>query len=296
MPRYEVLDTFPAFERFWKSSASLPPAERVDGWRREYLSPWPELWRMQAEDYRGNGVDWRSVARRRVFPTIERMLPAMRRSRAGILRAIPIATRRVRTRLGADFRVTFVIHVGIGCGAGWATTFRGAPAVLFGLENAAELQWADPTTSVALVEHELAHLAHDHWRHQAKVQALARHRGPWWRLYEEGFATRCEIRLGGIGSHHSTSRTEDWLGWCGENRSKLASLFLRAATSPASIRRFFGSWYRVEGHIETGYFLGAEVIRDWESRFSLREIACMSADQVRRRARASLGRMAAAGP
>lgn len=295
MPRYEVLDTFPAFERFWRSSRSLPPPERVDRWKREYLRPWPELWRIQAADYRKNRVDWRTVARRHVFPSIDQRLPAMRKARSCILRALPIATRRLGTRLGAEFPVTFVIHVGIGCGAGWATTFRKVPAVLFGLENTAELQWTDSVTTVALVEHELAHLAHDYWRGKARVSALDRHRGPWWRLYEEGFATRCEIRLGSIGSHHSTSRAEDWLSWCRENRSRLASLFLKSADSSNSDRRFFGSWYPLDGHIETGYFLGAEVIRDWESRFSLREIACMSTDQVRRRARASLHRMVATG-
>ena len=52
---------------------------------------------------------------------------------------------------GIDFPITFVIHVGIGCGAGWATRFRGRPAVLFGLENATEVGWRDATTLTALV-------------------------------------------------------------------------------------------------------------------------------------------------
>ena len=296
MARYEILDTFPAFERFWRSARSRPIPEQIDRWKREYLGPWPDLWRKQFRSYRADGQDWRSVAHNRVFPTLDQRLPRMRKVHSLLLRGIPIASRRIRSHLGEDFSVLFVIHVGIGVGAGWATTFRGAPAVLFGLENAAELGWSDPYTLVALVEHELAHLVHDHWRRERRVGALERHRGPWWQLYQEGFATRCEIRMGEIGAHHSVSPNQDWLQWCEENRSRLASLFLRSTSSAVSMRRFFGSWYDVDGHIETGYYLGAEVVRDWESKCSLREIACWGPGPARERCRAALRRMAASLP
>lgn len=293
---YEIFDTFPAFERFWRSSRSLSIEEQVDRWRRDYLRPWPDLWRMQVANYERASLDWREVARTRVFPAFPRRVPIMREIRSRLLGAIPIAVRRVRDRWGVDFPVTFVIHVGIGCGAGWATDFRGTPSVLFGVENAAEVGWNDPVTTVALVEHELAHLVHAHWRRRAGLGGSERHRGTWWQLYEEGFATRCEIELGDIGVHHSRGASEDWLGWCTDHRSSLATLFLKRWATEDASRRFFGSWNDVQGHIETGYFLGSEVIRDWERRFSLHEIACWSPEQIRRRARASLRRMAASRP
>lgn len=192
-----------------------------------------------------------------------------------------------------DFPVTFVIHVGIGCGAGWATTYGGQPAVLFGLENAAEAGWTDPETAVALVEHEVAHLLHDRWRQEARLGGIAHHRGPWWQLYAEGFATYCELQLGPIGRHHSTERTPDWLEWCRQNRRRLAASFLRRVSARRPVRPFFGSWNRTDGHADAGYYLGSEVIRDWSSRLTLREIAVWSPDEVRRRGRTSLGHIAA---
>lgn len=41
-------------------------------------------------------------------------------------------------KIGLDFSITLVIYVGIGCGAGWATTYNRQPAILLGLENIAE--------------------------------------------------------------------------------------------------------------------------------------------------------------
>lgn len=293
MAEYELIDTFPAFERFWRQARRWPVDRQIERWRRDYLAPWPELLRKQTDNYQETGVDWRAVARRRIFPALDERLPRMRHARRALQKTLPVALQLCRERLGLDFPPRFVIHVGIGCGAGWATTFGKRPAVLFGLENAAELGWTDPPTLAALVEHEIAHLLHDRWRRRARLGGLGGHRGPWWQLYEEGFATYCELLLSPSGRHHSTRGTTDWLDWCRKNRSRLASLFLHAATARKSTRRFFGSWYNVDGHIETGYFLGSEVLREWASRSSLREVAVWTSGQVRRRARTSLGRMAA---
>lgn len=267
---------------------------RIESWSEDYLRPWPELLRKQVDEYEKAGENWRSVARARVFPALGGRLRSMDAVHNGLRPAIPTAVRRCRDELGLNFPVTFVVYVGLGCGAGWATDFRGAPAVLLGVENAAELGWKDPTTLVALVEHEVAHLLHDRWRHRAGKGRIADHRGPWWQLYVEGFATRCERSLGDIGLHHSTGPKEDWLAWCTENRSRLAALFVRSAHSPRRIRRFFGSWYPMDGHIETGYFLGSEVVREWESTYELREIARWGPDRVRRRAQSLLKHWATA--
>lgn len=212
--------------------------------------------------------------------------------RRQLLRCIPAAVERCHASFGIDFPITFVIHVGIGCGAGWATRFRGRPAVLFGLENATEVGWRDATTITALVEHEISHLIHDQWRRRGGRGGIERHRGAWWQLYTEGFATACELKLGAIGTHHSTRSGERWLEWCASHRYRLASLFLRSVRHPQRIRRFFGSWYPLQGHIETGYYLGSEVIREWERTAGLREIARWEYPRVRRRARLTLETLA----
>lgn len=292
MAGYEILDLYPAFRSFWARARRWPVSQQIEAFGQDYLGPWPELLRKQTSSYREEGVDWKKVARRRIFPWFDRRIPEMARARNALLRSIPLAVQRCREELGLRFPVTFVIHVGLGCGAGWATTFEERPAVLLGLENAAELGWTDRVTTAALVEHEIAHLLHDTWRRKAGRGGLTGHRGPWWQLYEEGFATYCELRLGPPGKHHSGVRTRDWLSWCRRNRPRLAALFLRGSSSPESVRRFFGSWNNVEGYIETGYFLGSEVIREWVARSSLQDIATWIPSRIRRRAQSSLRRMA----
>ena len=296
MVEYELLDTFPSFRSYWRRARRWPVGRQIDAWSQEYLAAFPELLTKQISSYQTDGIDWKTVARRRIFPSLDERFAGMVRVRRALRGSIPTAVQRCRDRLGLDFPITFVIHVGIGCGAGWATTFEEKPAVLFGLENAAELGWTDRTTVVALIEHEIAHLLHERWRREARLGGLEDHRGPWWQLYEEGFATRCELLLGPPGRHHSTEQTRDWLSWCREHRSRLASLYLRAGSSRRSWRRFFGSWRNVDGYVDTGYFLGSEVIREWHSHVSLREIAVWTTDQIRRRSRASLRRMAAEVP
>ena len=59
--------------------------------------------------------------------------------------------------------ITFEVCVGIGCGAGWVTSYRGSPAVSFGPENSRV--WRISTDAAALVEP----MAISHW------SALARY-------------------------------------------------------------------------------------------------------------------------
>ena len=295
MSSYTLVDTYPAFRTYWRLARERPVNDQIEAWRRDYLGPWPELLRQQISNYRAEGVDWGAVARLRIFPTLDRLMVGMSQARAAIRKSIPLAVDRLNSRLPLDFPVTFVIYVGIGCGAGWATTFEGRPAVLFGLENAAELGWTDPDTAVALVEHELAHVVHERWRRDAGMGGLDDHRGPWWKLYVEGFATRCELSLGGIGRHHSTARSGDWLAWCRRNRRFLSSKFLASIASRSRWNHFFGSWFRIRGQTETGYYLGSEIVREWEERMPVREISTWTTDQIRRRGRASLERFAFGG-
>jgi len=293
MPSYDLVDTFPAFLRSWRELRTMPPDRQVEAWRRDYLRPWPDLARVQIQTYRDARQDWRAVARRRVFPALDARLPAMHRIRANLRTAFPVAVARCRAKFALDFPPQFVIHVGIGTGAGWATELRGRPTVLFGLENAAELGWTSPAAATALVEHELSHLIHDQWRRRARADRLRDPAGPWWRLYVEGFATRCEAVLGGESLPRSPSSHPSWSAWCRRNRARLAARFLSATRRHGSVDRFFGSWWNIDGYVETGYFLGAAVVEDWERGASLREISTWSPARVRSRARASMVRLAA---
>ena len=67
----------------------------------------------------------------------------------------------------------------------------------------------------------------------------------------------------------------DWLDWCQKNRAWLAAEFLRVVDQGQSVRPFFGSWYDVRGHKQTGYFLGHEVVKHLAQAMALRAIALL---------------------
>jgi len=289
MPQCNIIDTFPVFVRFWEKAQGESLETQVELWLTDYMSQWPELLAKQQKNYAEQGVEWRAVARERVFPSLAERLPLMIEARQGLLGCIEPVHQRSEKTLGLDFDVVFVIYVGIGCGAGWATFLLGLPACLFGLENIAECGWVGQETLAALTAHEVGHLLHQQWR---SIGGLTSGKGPFWQLYEEGFAQRCEHIIMGRKTWHQENHQKKWLMWCDENRAWLAVEFLRAADQGKSARPFFGSWYDIEGRRQCGYFLGHEVIREWQGEIDLKDIALLSWEEVQRRARNSLEKIA----
>lgn len=251
------------------------------------MGPWPELLAKQKENYAIEGVDWKRVARQHVFPHLAKRLGRMRELHRDLLQTLPQSWARAQRLLDLRFPVTFVIYVGIGCGAGWATTYDGRPACLLGLENAAESHRRGDGWCRRVVAHEVAHLAHQEWR----GERWAQNSDPWWTLYEEGFATYCE-RILEPRSFALRTGKGDWLPWCERRRAWLAAKFLRDVKARRAIRPFFGSWYNINGYIETGYYLGSEMIRDWTRKVPLRALATLPLPELRRKARTTLRRFA----
>jgi hypothetical protein len=255
---------------------------QIEAWALEYLSPWPELLEKQLDDYASQNVNWRQIAREKVFPFLEERLPAMKVAHQNLVEVCAPIHSTVREVLRFESDTTFVIYVGVGCGAGWATQFQDLPAVLFGLENIAECGWSRPPSITGLVAHEMGHLVHDHWRghHQKDTGS-----GPWWQLYCEGFAQRLEHFILGKDTWHmiSNSDGDSWLGWCQEHRDWLAAEFLRLVDEGRSISPFFGSWFDIHGLKQCGYFLGHELIKRLETSIGLKEIALLDSGDARLR-------------
>jgi len=266
----EILDTFPSFQDIWQKAKHLELPEQVEAWHSQYMGFWPDLLQQQLEDYSAQDVDWREIAVEKVFPFIPERLSLMDSSHSILLSSLIPSFSKASGTLGFTFPVIFVIYVGIGCGAGWATRFRGKPAVLFGLENIVECGWTRMEAIRGLIAHEIGHLVHWDWREQV---GLVDGSGPWWQLYEEGFAQRCEVLVQGTWHQTLADECDDWLEWCRENRASLAAQFLARADREADVRDFFGSWFVIGGRAQTGYFLGYEIIRELEGDMGLKEIA-----------------------
>jgi hypothetical protein len=275
MSTCEFVDTFPAFLTYWIEVQDNPLDDQIEGWAKGYMSLWSELLAKQIEDYSSQNLDWRQIAREKVFPYLAERLPAMHQAHQNLLELGEPLYSRAQQVLAFDSKAFFVIYVGIGCGAGWVTPFRGLPAILFGLENIAECGWSAPEAITGLIAHEVGHLVHHHWRAQHRK---AMESGPWWQLYEEGFAQHCEKLIVDSDTFHQASGNDkDWLSWCQSHKGWLAAEFIRTAESgnPGSASAFFGSWLEICGKSETGYFLGYEAINELKKCFDLKEIALL---------------------
>jgi hypothetical protein len=124
------------------------------------MSRYPELLEKQIQNYKSQSLDWKEVAKKKVFPKLTEYLPLMCKARENLLRLLnPIYEQALKV-LGLDFNITFIIYVGLGCGAGWATQYEKSPACLFGLENIAESKWYSKERLKGLIAHEIGHLVH----------------------------------------------------------------------------------------------------------------------------------------
>jgi len=272
-----VIDTFPAFLSFWEKAQHLPLDAQIEGWASNYMAQWPELLEKQIQSYADDGDDWRDVARERVAPFWTDRLPSMRRAHEHLLQVCAPVYERAQATLSFAQPLTFVIYVGVGCGAGWATTYQDNAAILFGLENIAEEGWDDDAVLRGMIAHEIGHL----WHFEQRAQAgLAPGKGPWWDLYTEGLAQRCEHVIAGQESWHMAAQDVDWAHWCEHEKSWLAREFLRVVEAGDDVRPFFGSWFALRGRKQTGYFLGCEVVRRLEAQKSFREIALLEDVEV----------------
>ena len=270
MSESKLIDTFPAFLAFWEKAQHQSIDAQIQGWASTYLAQWPELLEKQILAYSEEGDDWRQVASERVIPFWSERLPSMRRAHQNLLKVCKPVYKRAQEALGFQQALTFVIYVGIGCGAGWATTYQDNRAILFGLENIAEEGWDGAAVLNGLIGHEIGHLWHFDQRSGA---GLPEKNGPWWQLYTEGLAQRCEFVIAGRDSWHMGSQSDEWLRWCRRQKGWLAREFLRVVEEGDDIRIFFGSWCDVRGHKQTGYFLGHEAVRRLEEQMTLAEIA-----------------------
>lgn len=290
---YTLIDTFDDFVQYWSKACSETVEQKLELWATSYMQKYPELLQKQIRHYEEAGCDWREIAREKVFPKLGTHLPTMQGAREHLLCVCGSTYEQAVQALELDFPVTFVIYVGIGCGAGWATQYRGGHACLLGLEKIAELGWHSREKLRELVSHEIGHLAHMEWRQES--EEFERHdTDPLFLLYSEGFAKRCESLITGCDSW-SQAPNDDWLPWCVQHEGWLASEYLSSVDQGKRLNDFFGDWLEVRGHRCTGYYLGRALILWLEKRYDMRAIATLPLERVRGEAREYLSRLAAAG-
>ncbi len=283
MPPAKILDCYSIFPMFWQSVKHLPVANQIEKWDNFYMVKWPKLRNKIKKKYKDQGYDWFSVAEKYVFPKIPNFVDDYLTIGDILTDVIPSVYKRMMTLFNLEIEVIFIIYVGIGHGAGWATSFDQKPAILFGIENAAEEKWTSKKILEPLTAHELGHILHHYWRQEGKL-AIDGH-SPLWTLYEEGFAMRLEHLTMGFESWHEQQTDKGWLLWCQMNKAWLAEEFLNRLeqNDEEVLRPFFGSWYDIKGMKQTGYYLGHEIIKHLEQKYSIQEISVFTIPEIEHR-------------
>ncbi len=280
MGKCEIVDLFPFFMEFWIQNRQKPIDDQIYLWANEYMAPYPHLLKKLQDNYLEDGYQWEEVAKEFVFPFLPERVETMKKIHQNLILLIePIFHKAVRT-FDLKFDVHFVIYVGIGVGAGWATEYFGVPAVLAGLENTAECGWITSESLEGLMAHELGHLIHHQWRKSKSLPV--KNDSPYWSLYEEGIAMRFEHFIVGYECFHEQIGQIDWVNWCRTNLSKLAEKFLEDEKDPENIKKFFGSWFDIDGMKQTGYFLGHEIIKQLEKKMDFKEICLLPMEDIDR--------------
>jgi hypothetical protein len=276
----KILDTYQDFLVYWFYARSKSIDEQIQLWQTFYMKKYSELLDKQVQNYTTESIDWQKIAKK-IFPTLPNRLQFMQEARNNILSFYRSICAKASQRLELDFDILLVVYVGIGCGAGWATTYGDKPAVLLGLENIAEERWHTKNKLQGLISHEIGHLVHMKWRDEWETFEEAE-QDPLFQLYSEGFAQRCEHLIFGKETWHMAPN-KDWISWCNQNKSWLAKEFLERLKKHAPVNEFFGSWFNIQGKKHTGYFLGHAFICELEKTYSLREIALLKVEDVRKR-------------
>ena len=154
-----VVDTYADFSTYWENARFNDTNTQIRLWQASYMKKYPELLSKQTKVYEEAGVNWQEIAKK-LFPLILQRLSLMRKARDNILVVGNRICTKASEKLELNFNITLVIYVGIGCGAGWATTYNREPAILLGLENIAEEKWHTKNKIKALLSHEIGHLVH----------------------------------------------------------------------------------------------------------------------------------------
>jgi len=278
MGKCEIIDLFPFFMDFWIKNRQKPIEDQIRLWAYEYMAPHQHLLAKLQNAYLEDGYKWEDVASENVFPHIPKRIEAMKTIHQNLIPVIEPLFNSANTLFNLQFDVCFVIYVGIGVGAGWATEYMGVPAVLAGLENTAECGWVTSESLKGLMAHELGHIIHHQWRKSKSLPV--KYDSPYWSLYEEGIAMRFEHFIIGYESFHEQNGQIDWVNWCRHNLSKLSGQFLDDEKNPEKIKKFFGSWFDIDGMKQTGYYLGHEIIKTLEQTMKFKEICLLSMKEI----------------
>lgn len=277
----KIIETFKYFVECFEKKLDSSIEVKIDLWEKSYINKYPELEKKCKEDYEFSGYKWRDIAKSMVFNRTKDDFFKMKQANNNILLMMPSINENVQKIFGISLDINIVLYAGLCNSAGWVDYYEGKRAILFGLDKIAELNWHTVQKLAPLVSHELCHVIHFELRGEDNLPDLVEKNNyniGVWRLYEEGFAQFYQNKF--LLSENDCRGTE-WAKKCIINKHELKKLYLSAMQEKGKgVQHFFGDWFEVLGISDTGYFLGAELIKELNKKYSAKFIAQLPFNRI----------------
>ena len=301
---------FTRFESFINTTSNINPEDIMNFWLNNYIKDTDtELYKIQKKSYEKHNMTFKDYPLENVFPHFIIDLEKMKKAAYNLKLVLDRAKKDIDNIIETEEDIFIVIYVGAGTGAGHVTKYKNKPAILFGLENIANLNWYKIDTLTGMIFHELGHIIHmierekyisstikeniqsgkqNHENVLKKYEDLI-----WFRLYEEGTAQRFEHLLQGKETWHMDEMTEEgdsqWRAWINSNYSYICNTFYnRIKNENNKLSDLFGSDREnsdcnFHGKIQVGYYIGAQMIKEWQKSLSLKEIMRLPKEEIKER-------------
>ena len=276
----EIIDTFKHFKACFEGNLNKSVDEKIDLWENCYIRNYPELEIKCKSDYESNGYSWRDIACNMVFNKTKDNFGKMLEAYINIKDSIQGISIAVKQIFNIEPNIYIVLYCGLCNSAGWVDKYNGKRAILYGIDKIAELDWHNIEKIKPLIAHELCHVIHFEIRGEDKLTGIDMNNyiNGIWKIYEEGFAQYYQhLLIGDI----ADSRGAEWLKSCIMNKSNLKTLYFEALYNKnEGTKHFFGDWFKVINISDTGYFLGAELIKELNEVYSIEKIAKLNFNDI----------------
>lgn len=304
---------FKRFESFINTKSNITTEDILGFWENNYVKDTDmEIYKIQKNSYKEYDMTFRDYPFKNVFPHFISDLEKMKEAAYNLKQVLDNAQKKIDNIIEGDGEIYIIIYVGAGTGAGHVTKYKNRPAMLFGLENIANLNWHNIKTLKGLVFHELGHVIHmierekncpkltktdkeSKYGEKNEENVLEKYENLiWFRLYEEGIAQRFEHLLQGKETWHMDDQiTEDgtsqWKSWIDDNYNYICNTFYnRVLNENHKLSDLFGSDREnsdcnFHGKIQVGYYIGAQMIKEWQKSLSLKKIMKLPEKDIKER-------------
>ena len=278
---YKVVDVMPSFWQFWEQSQTLDETAKIRLFRELVLQPNKEVF----EGFTGTSSDARLA---RYLVNVQPYIPAMRRFSARLETELP--------RYGQIFKKKFPDAKGVGeiyfmpnLLGGWDAGAGGPPGghpmLVFGVDSIVKLK-KEGFNLATLFHHELFHLYHAQFHPEWNGKSRAKGEIPlYWLVWTEGLATHVSKVLNPKASADDILLPDELIRDTEQQMPRLVRELRENldSTSTDTFMNFLSaSPKRKDIPARCGYYIGMLVARELNRKHSLRELARLRDQQLRK--------------